>query len=301
MTVKNDGPFPKAPEFSVGVSDVVLLVVSGIGFVMLAVTMYSIIITRLKSAKEIEEEEELNYDEKLANADVSTLNRAQRRARARHIMKQQRRIIAPSTTAGENAHGENEEEDHDEPVQPANPLLRNLSRKERQKAAKAAEKEERALFEEDRRRQHLEAQEVAQREKKERERLMAERAEEDRRARQEQRQAEEMAAYEHWKTFLASLDGTTTLSVKEWVKELEKTRTVFFDNLANRFQIPREDVVSRIQELLASSRITGLIEPDGRFIYISKEEMSSIASFIQTQDKVFLRQVVDKMDKIIGL
>jgi hypothetical protein len=299
MTVKNAGPFGKAPEINVGVSDAILLVVSGIGFVMLAVTMYSIIITKLKTTKEIEEEEgELNYDERLANADVSTLNRAQRRARARHIMKQQRRI-APSTTAGENAHGENEGEgqDHDE----ADPSLRHLSRKERQKVAKAAEKEERALFEEDRRRQHIEAQEAAQREKKERERLMGERAEEERRARQEQRQAEEMTAYEHWKTFLASPDGTTALSVKEWVKELEKTRTVLFDNLAERFQIPREDVVSRIQELLASSRITGLMEADSRFIYISKEEMSSIASFIQTQDKVFLQQVVEKTEKIIGL
>ena len=46
------------------VSDVVLLVVSGIGFVMLAVTMYSIIITCLKSATEIKEEEgePNNYD-----------------------------------------------------------------------------------------------------------------------------------------------------------------------------------------------------------------------------------------------
>jgi hypothetical protein len=46
----------------VGVSDAILLFVSAIGFVMLAVTIYSIVLTRFKSAHEIEQEErELNY------------------------------------------------------------------------------------------------------------------------------------------------------------------------------------------------------------------------------------------------
>ena len=92
IIMTSDGPFGKAPEINVSVSDSILLVVSSVGFVILATTIYSIIITRLKTAQEIDEDEETDYDEKLTNADVSTLNRAQRRARARHIMKQQRRI-----------------------------------------------------------------------------------------------------------------------------------------------------------------------------------------------------------------
>ena len=78
----------------------------------------------------------------MANADVLTLNRAQRQPRARHIMKQQQQIIAPSTTAGKNACGKNEKKDHEESLQPVNPLLQHLSRKERQKAAKAAKNKE---------------------------------------------------------------------------------------------------------------------------------------------------------------
>ena len=58
-----------------------VLVVSFGGFIFLAFTVYSIVLTKLKSRKEIEEEEqELNYEERLVAADVSTLNRAQRRA-----------------------------------------------------------------------------------------------------------------------------------------------------------------------------------------------------------------------------
>ena len=52
-------------DVSVGFSDVALLIVSGIGFIVLVVTAYSILITRLKSTKEIQEEEEedLNYED----------------------------------------------------------------------------------------------------------------------------------------------------------------------------------------------------------------------------------------------
>ena len=301
MSSKNDGPFGKAPVVNVGVSDAVLLVVSGIGFVMLAATVYSIIITKLKSSQEIDDDEnDLNYDEKLANADVSTLNRAQRRARAKHIMKQQRRIAPTTTGEGGNDNGEQEGQDAHEVAALQHAADSHLSRKERQNLAKAAEKKERALFEEERRREQKEAQQAAQREKKERERLMAIQAEMDRKARQEQRQAEEVAAYEQWKSFLASPDGSSTLSVQEWVRELEQNRTVSLDELAERFQTQRKDVVDRIQELLASSRITGILEKDGRFVYISKEEMSSIASFIQTQDKVSLKEVAEQTRKIIG-
>ena len=49
-------------DISVGFSDVALLIVSGIGFIVLAVTAYSILITRLKSTKEIQEED-LNYED----------------------------------------------------------------------------------------------------------------------------------------------------------------------------------------------------------------------------------------------
>jgi type IV secretory pathway VirB10-like protein len=309
----NDAPFGKVPEISVGVSDAILLVVSAIGFVMLAVTIYSIVLTRLKSAHEIEQEErELNYDERLANADVATLNRAQRRARARHIMKQQRRIVAPAVGGGDNDNdGEHNQEDdqpqnNNEPQEallalPMDPSQRHLSRKERQKAAKVAEKEERSLFEEERRRQQQEAQDVAKREKKQKERLLSERAEEDRRVRQHQREEEEMATYHEWKTFLASKDRTTILSVKDWIQELEKkSRIVVVKDLAERFQASAEEVVSRIQTLLSSSRISGVLESDGRFIYISQEEMRTVASFIKAQEKISMQAIAKKTEELIG-
>jgi hypothetical protein len=292
MTSESEGPSGNAPDISVGVSDTVLLVVSGAGFLLLAATIYSIVLTRLKSAKEIEEEEkEANYDEKLAAADISTLNRAQRRARAKLLMKKQRRV-APNTVPGQD--GELNEENQATHGSDS----RHLSRKDRQKAAKAAEQKERKLFEEERRQQQLEAQKIAQQEKRERERLQNEKAEEGRQARTEQRLSEEKAAYESWKKFLATPDGTIVLTVKEWIEELSKSRIVYFKTLAKRFDTTSETVGKRIDELLVDCRITGIPEGD-RFIYISRDEMSTISSFLLSRDKTSVQKVIEELDEII--
>jgi hypothetical protein len=293
MTAENEGPLGKAPDISVGVSDTVLLLVSGAGFVFLAVTIYSIVLAKLKSSEEIEEEgKEFNYDEKLANADVSTLNRAQRRARARHIMKQQRRITPAGGVLGENG-------DIDDNNQVQENEASHLSRKDRQKAAKSAEKEERRLYENERRQQQQEAQKLAQQEKKERERLMTEKTDEERQARYEQRITEELTDYENWRTFLASPDGSNVLTVKEWIAELQKSRLVYVKKLAERFDISRETVEERIQHILAASRVTG-IQDGNRFIYLSMQEMTDVASFLQARDKTSLEQILEKIEEIIG-
>jgi hypothetical protein len=289
----SDGIFGNVPDISVGFSDVALLIVSGIGFIVLAVTAYSIVITRLKSTKEIEEEEEdLNYEDRLANADVSTLNRAQRRARANYLMKQKRKVQT-GVPGAENEDGEPqvEEEDDDQDS------LRHLSREERKKAAKVAEKEERRLNEEERSRQQREAQEAAQQEKRERLKQEAARAEEERRLRLEKKEAQELEAYDQWKTFLQSED--LSLSVLEWIKELQKNRTVRVDDIAERFDVLSSEVTMRIQELLDSARVTGVLESDGRFVYISQEELLSISSVIQGKEKISLQQTSDAISSIV--
>jgi hypothetical protein len=328
----NDGPLGNAPNISVGVSDAVLLFVSSIGFIMLAGTIYSIILTRLKSAKQIEEmEQDLDYNQQLANADVSTLNRAQRRARARHIMKQQRRI-APAPTAGAPGNPaapgamEDDDNDNDNDNRNNNALLairgvqdddredddneeddddgqdqslhRHLSRKERQKAAKAAEKEERRLFEADRQKQQRAAQETAQREKKLREQRQAEHVEDQRRLRLEQKKEQEQKEFEKWKLFLASVDGTTrTVLVADWISHLEKARgvknrTVQLDSLAKEYGLPLTTVQQRIQELVDVGRVTGIFEADRQiFIYITQGELRDMAKIIQGEDQVTLQYI----------
>lgn len=207
--VPGDLPVVAAESVSVGFSDRMLLVASAVGFVALAVTVYSILWTRLPTADGANDDgatTAADYEERLVRANVATLNRAQRRARAKAIMKEQRRavvIVAPADEPhaegrepvaaaaavedGSDHDDDNDDDDDDDndevhPQQAAaeNPhrlrrrrrppgaALLVLSRKERQTAAKAAEREERRLYQAEREQQQKEALSVAQQQKKDR-------------------------------------------------------------------------------------------------------------------------------------
>ncbi|KAL3944598.1 MAG: hypothetical protein SGBAC_001310 [Bacillariaceae sp.] len=292
MTASNEEPLGPAPEFNIGFSDSVLLIVSILGSVFLAITVHSIVLSKVKSKEEIEAEE-LTYEDQLVNSDVSMLTRAQRRARAREIMKQQRRVAPTDTpTDSENTLIEDE-----------NPFETStgprLSRKDRQKAAKAAEKEERKRFEDDRRRQQEESQKIARREKQEREQRMSQQAEAERKARQEQRLVEEMVAYKEWKTFLASPDGSASLTVKEWIQELQSNRYADVDSLANRFQVDKETVKNRIQVLMNESRIAG-IHHGNRFVHLSMGEMEKLAEVVKSREKTSVQDLREIVNTILA-
>lgn len=287
----SDGPFGDAPDMSVGFSDAAILVVSLLGFLFLATTIYSLILMRVQSKEEFEkaQDEQLDYDEQLEKADVSTLNRAQRRQRAQLIMKRQRRIASNSTTPHEEEDEEHEEEHHAQ-----------LSRKERQKAAKAAEREERRLFEGQRRELQRDAQEAAKREKKKRERLEAERLERKRQERLEAKEAQEEAEYREWNTFLALENGEEIMTVQEFVEHAREKKVVSIDSLAEQFQRPSDQVCKRIQELVDSSRLTGVVDKD-RFIYITPEEMAAVAKSILDRKEVSLCDLAKSTGSLIKL
>lgn len=288
------------PEIGVGASDSILIAVSGVGFCFLAWTVYYYIIPKLKTAHDLrvdvdENGNEITYDEKLARTDVSTLNRAERRARARYIMKQQRKAAQPDggngdefAVDGQAANGgggvnddiailqqnENEPQVQDIPQIANNnhPNLRHLSRKERAERAKQKEREERRALETVRRREQQKVEDELHQRKKEKERQRTIQAEKDRQKRMQQREEDELTAYHQWRTFLpnpqsrsgGSSGSDDVLSVHEWISELntdsKKTKIVPISALSKRFGVPPDYVRSRIHELLLIGRITGILE-----------------------------------------
>ncbi|KAL3903581.1 MAG: hypothetical protein SGILL_010390 [Bacillariaceae sp.] len=317
---KNDGPLGKAPDISVGASDKVLLGVSIVGFAVMAYTVYSIILTKVKSSKEIEDEEKnVSFEDRLAQADVSTLTRAQRRARARHIAKQQRRVPTGIEGLGamdgeEGARDPQNPQPEEQEVPPMEDgthhagTLRHLSRKERQKAAKEIELKERKLLEDQRRKEQLEAQEGARLKKKAKERQQAKQADEGRKRRQEQREADELTAYYKWRTFLPPpcMDGggpsepaTISITVKEWNGELQKERNVAIASLSKRFGVSDQVVEHRIHELLEEDRVAGFLDNvNGNFVHLSPNDMAELASFVESQDKMDIGVFQQELSKM---
>jgi hypothetical protein len=196
-------------------------------------------------------------------------------------MKRQRRIAS-------NTQEENEEEEE----------ALHLSRKERQKAAKVAEREERKLFEQERRQQQYEAQEAAKLEKKKRERLEAQRLEKERQMRLEAKNSQREAEYRKWNTFLASEERTMT--VHEFVEYAKQQKIVSIDNLAEDYQRPSHQVQKRIQKLVDSCRLTGIIDGD-KFIYMTNEELTLLANYILEREEVSLQELAKSTGSLIKL
>lgn len=287
-------PFPA--ETGVGFSDAVLLAVSLLGFVMLAVTLYSLILSRLQSAEELDDGEEgMDYDEKLDRADVATLNRAQRRARAKNRMKKQRRIAPAPEANDQNGTERDQEEDTRQVLEET----RHLSRKERQKAAKAAEREERRLYEDQRREMQRQKTEDAQRDRKEREQQEAKRAEEERLLREQEKKSKEQAEYDSWNTFLAISDGKS-VSVQQFLSTLKTEKVLLIDEYADKVHVRSQHVIDRIRALQSSNRVTGVFDGRGRFIYITAHEMDAVASLIRDRGRATLKELATAAGEVVS-
>jgi DDRGK domain len=274
----SDGPFGSAGDIGVGFSDNALIAVSILGFAMLSVTVYSIVVRRVQTRDEFDKREldEMQYDEKLEKADIATLNRAQRRARAKTIMKKHRRVaLAPEY------HAEDDETE-----------TRQLSRRERERAAKAAEKHERKLFEDRRLELHRQAQLVAQQEKKERERLEAKRTEEGRKMHVDAMALQELKEYQAWNTFLSSAENA--MSVVDLLLYLKANKSILIDDLSEQFRVPYSTIVARIQALVKTCRLTGVMVDNGkRFLYLTHEELVVFADAVRQNGETTLEGLIE--------
>lgn len=278
-----------------GFSDAALLLVSIVGFGFLTAIMYSLIFSRALSREEFDEAQETaeDYNDRLDRADVATLNRAQRRARAKNIMKRQRRMVVEDPAA--------EEEGNDDDAPPAAPAheghLPHPSRKERQRAAKEAERHERKLLEEERQALQRQAQQEAQREKEARQRREAQAAQEEKERRLQEEQEHKRAAEKEWKTFLSYQKDV--LTVLEFDALAREQQTVSIDGLAERFRVPSTKIRERIEQLVAEGRLTGLLRDSDEFVSLSDPQLEAIAHRVRQEAYVTPRQISDIFQSVI--
>lgn len=56
-----------------------------------------------------------------------------------------------------------------------------------------------------------------------------------------------------------------------------------------------------MQELLAQEVLVGVIDDRGKFIYITKEELESVAQFIRQRGRVSIAELVECSNSLINL
>jgi ferric iron reductase protein FhuF len=244
-------------EVSVGASDSLILVISLTGFAVLASTLYFVLIRPSASADSDRHDGGGDgagvptYDQ-LKQAKVADLNRAQRRARARTIAKEETKELAAAA-----------------PV--------HISKQERQRAQRDIELRERRAEQEERARiQQAQLQQAAL-------------AKEQRDARKlQERTAQALADLEKWETFLKSDEPgkkkASMMTVAELIERLERDQTLDVGQVSLEFKLVGD---GRIAGVFANQN--NLDDGDSnrkRFIYFSDQELRSIANEIEAKQKV---------------
>ncbi|GAX19753.1 hypothetical protein FisN_37Lh020 [Fistulifera solaris] len=265
-------------EVGVGFSHHTLLTASVVGFVGVAVVVYVLIVSRVKThVDDDDDDDDAPYEAKLARADVAHLTRAQRRARAHFLMKQQRK--APVVRVD------------DEPNHTLESNAPPASRKERQKAAKAAEREERQRYQEERQQQQSQKEAALKRGRRQAAAAEIQERQQTERILQQQKENEE-------KDIFLSSPGKTWL-VEDWWRSVQTQRRIDLVALGAKFHTSSFAVHQRIQQLLVERRVTGILESK-QFIVLSEDELQSIADRIREKGAVTLGDIVELCVPIIA-
>ena len=301
-----------------GFSNKTLLLISLNGITIIVIAL---IFLCQRSPRSDEEDNNIPYDQALQEADVSLLNRAQRRARAKLLMKKNRRLVNddvdvnvnvnfddadPNPHAGalvalQDAAVEADDDDDNDgnfrnirfPPIAAAPRGPQLSRKERQKAAKELERMERKANDDQIRLQKQHQEEDRQI----RTMLQLEKKQQAEIEKKEQQGRE----FREWKYMFPEADLDTKVTVKEFVEELDVDPVISLRETAEEFNVTIDALVDRLEQLEKEGRICHGILNKSRdeFIYISPANMVNIAAFIQEKGAVTIGDLKRSLPQII--
>jgi hypothetical protein len=289
-----------------GLSNSILLVLSLSGITVVFIALL-IICIKSPAQSDDEEEEMINYDQALQEADVATLTRAQRRARAKLLMKKNRRLAnngpAPRPDPGgigqqvmNNAQGGEERLVAGAPgalILNNTPERPKLTRKQRQKAAKELERAERKANEE-----QIRIQKRCQDEDRQKRATIQQNKKLQAAVDKKERLEREFRA---WKYMFPESDLDTRVTVKEFVEELHVNPMISLEETAEEFSVSVLDLIRRLEEIEGDGRIGhGIFNIDeGEYVYVNKECMNRIVKYIHEEGKVSLDDLAKEMSRIV--
>jgi len=185
-------------------------------------------------------------------------------------------------------------------------------RKQQIKAAKRQEKkQQREAF------QHmLEQKEKRENEKRnkyeEREKQREEeeaKAEEIVRQLQEEQKKKEEEEYAKWKDMFtvdeagkeADQHGSEENLIQKFVEYIKLRKVVMLDDLCAEFRLSTKDVVDRINRMLESKKLSGIIDDRGKFIYITDDEFKAVLNLVKRRGRISRTDLVMECNRLIKM
>lgn len=297
--------YDRNDNYNVVLSNQTILILCTIGFASLGIAVYFLILRHVPSSSDDNGDEALqDYDEFLDQSDVGALNRAERRARAKLRMKKARRANVP--TAAQRNVDDADGNIHlaaDVPIDAAEDA--GLSRKERQRAAKALEREERKMSAEV-------ARARREAEEKKRPKTKSNLREDDTKTLRLHEIFPQRAAGStdplsnhlfhesitrkyigNPQQFLADSMDSKILTVRTFINKLQDIGYLSVTALADEFGISVEEVYNEINSLNKMHGVIGLFDK-GNIVYITKEMIEMAVELGNKEGKILHPMNLDR-------
>merc|ERR1711942_101388 len=99
----------------------------------------------------------------------------------------------------------------------------------------------------------------------------------------------------------AEEEGDEENRLLKFVNYIKETKVVLLEDLAAQFKLKTQEAIDRVTQLQEDGLLTGVIDDRGKFIYISQEELESVAKFIRQQGRVSIADLALNSNQLISL
>jgi len=229
--------------------------------------------------------------------------------RRRHV-RQNRVPLNPRTRANNNDDNDEEEyEDEVEELAVDGKIGVKKQRKLELKAEKRANRE-RELNERQEKKERMAQLDEQRKKEEEKTKLEELKKQQEEQLAREEKERQEYEEYLKLKESFAvdeeGFDDNTDESevqnkLQTFIDYIKSHKVVLMEELAGHFQMKTQDVIARVQDLLAQELIVGVIDDRGKFIYITRDELESVAKFIRQRGRVSILELVDSSNSLINL
>lgn len=89
--------------------------------------------------------------------------------------------------------------------------------------------------------------------------------------------------------------------LRNFVDYIRENKVVVLEDLATHFKLKTQAAIDRITDMQADGILTGVIDDQGKFIYISKTELNDISEFIRQRGRVSITELVESSNNLINL
>jgi len=261
--------------------------------------LIGVIIYFVNQGKEIKERRVRQRPVQVANDGPVGRRNVRRRQGIRDRMQQQQ-----AEEEAENSDEENDEVQAKKQGKIGAKKLRKMQEKEEKRIAReqeVREREERKKEQEERDERSRKVRELEEEEEKRQEM-------EEERLRKLKEQKEEEEYQKLMKDFVVDEEGVEEIDedeeenlLGEFIDYIKTTKVIFIEELASHFGLKVQDTIDRVQTLLGDGTITGVIDDRGKLIYISMEELQSVADFINRKGRISISDLAKAANNLINL